>query len=112
LGYAMTLCYLEDKLGKVWSLNPLLLSWINMIGGGKKIIFFGWKPIDCGFGIGWGFGGKRIFCLLSYYCIAKCKSEIKHNCIWLVNWAFHYTSNVLVELRDCTTIMFTMLQCL
>ncbi len=31
LSYDMTLCYLEDKLGKVWSLNPLLLSWIDIL---------------------------------------------------------------------------------
>ncbi len=31
LGYAMPLCYPEDKLDKVWSLNPPLLSWIDIL---------------------------------------------------------------------------------
>ncbi len=90
-----------QKQGEDWRKRSLFLFWLKL---------FSWLAtgfgIGCGFGIGWGFGGKWTFCFLSCYCIAKCTSEIRWNCIWMVNWAFHYTSSVLVELRDCTAAMF------
>jgi hypothetical protein len=90
-----------QKQGEDWRKRSLFLLWLKL---------FSWLAtgfgIGCGFGIGWGFGGKWTFCFLSHHCIAKCTSEIRQNCIWMVNWTFHYTSSVLIELRDCTAAMF------
>jgi hypothetical protein len=65
-----------QKQGEDWRKRGLFLFWLKL---------FSWLAtgfgIGCGFGIGWGFGGKWTFCLLSRYCIAKCTSEIRWNCI-------------------------------